>query len=77
MGKKKVQTNEEQPAQQIEQPEYVTELLENGTIVLTATEREDFGELIDAIPAEVRYAAGAIGKNPETGVFSLRLDLVK
>ena len=77
MGKKKVQTNEEQPAQQIEQPGYVTELLENGTIVLTATEREDFGELIDAIPAEVRYAAGAIGKNPETGVFSLRLDLVK
>lgn len=77
MGKKKVQTNEEQPAQQIEQPEYVTELLEHGTVVLTATDREDFGELIDAIPAEVRYAAGAIGKNPETGVFSLRLDLVK
>ena len=77
MGKKKVQTNEEQPAQQIEQPGYVTELLEHGTVVLTATEREDFGELIDAIPAEVRYAAGAIGKNPETGVFSLRLDLVK
>ena len=76
MGKKKVQTNEEQPAQQIEQPGYVTELLENGTIVLTATEREDFGELIDAIPAEVRYAAGAIGKNPETGVFSLRLDII-
>lgn len=77
MGKKKVQTNEEQPAQQIEQPGYVTELLEHGTVTLTATEREDFGELIDAIPAEVRYAAGAIGKNPETGVFSLRLDLVK
>ena len=77
MGKKKVQTNEEQTAQQIEQPGYVTELLEHGTVVLTATEREDFGELIDAIPAEVRYAAGAIGKNPETGVFSLRLDLVK
>ena len=77
MGKKKVQTNEEQPAQQIEQPGYVSELLEHGTVVLTATEREDFGELIDAIPAEVRYAAGAIGKNPETGVFSLRLDLVK
>ena len=77
MGKKKVQTNEEQPAQQIEQPGYVTELLEHGTVVLTATEREDFGEIINAIPAEVRYAAGAIGKNPETGVFSLRLDLVK
>lgn len=77
MGKKKVQTNEEQPAQQIEQPAYIAELLDKGTVTLTATDREDFGDLIDAIPAEVRYAAGAIGKNPETGVFSLRLDLVK
>ena len=71
MSKKKTQAkaNEQQPA-------FVEELLKNGTVTLTATEREDFGDLIDAIPAEVRYAAGAIGKNTETGVFSLRLDLV-
>ena len=73
MGKKKAK---EQTAPQNEQPAYVQELLTNGTVTLTATDREDFGDLIDAIPAEVRYAAGAIGKNPETGVFSLRLDLV-
>ena len=68
MGKKKAKT---------EQPAYIQELLTNGTVTLTATYREDFGELIDAIPAKVRYAAGAIGKNPETGIFALRLDLVK
>ena len=67
MGKKKAKT---------EQPAYIQELLTNGTVVLTASEREDFGDLIDAIPADTRYAAGAIGKNSETGVFSLRLDLV-
>ena len=63
-------------AQQTQQPAWLQELLEKGTVILTADDREDFGDLIDAIPAEVRYAAGAIGKNPETGVFSLRLDLV-
>ena len=67
MGKKKAKT---------EQPAYIQELLTNGTVTLTATDREDFGELIDAIPTKVRYAAGAIGKNPETGIFALRLDLV-
>ena len=72
MSKKKTAQNPEQP----QQPAYIAELLEKGTVTLTATNREDFGDLIDAIPAEVRYAAGAIGKNPETGVFSLRLDLV-
>ena len=72
MSKKKTAQNPEQP----KQPAYIAELLDKGTVTLTATDREDFGELIDAIPADTRYAAGAIGKNPETGIFSLRLDLV-
>ena len=72
MGKKKTAQNPEQP----QQPAYIAELLDKGTVTLTATDREDFGEIIDAIPAKVRYAAGAIGKNPETGIFALRLDLV-
>ena len=71
MGKKKAAQNPEQS-----QPAYIAELLDKGTVTLTATEREDFVDLIDAIPADTRYAAGAIGKNPETGIFSLRLDLV-
>lgn len=61
----------------VEQPGYVTELLEKGTVILRAASRDEFGEMIDTIPASVRYAAGAIGKNAETGIFSLRLDLVK
>ena len=61
----------------VEQPGYVTELLEKGTVILRAASRDEFGEMIDQIPAAIRYAAGAIGKNAETGIFSLRLDLVK
>lgn len=59
------------------QPAYIDELLKNGTVVLTANTAEELCEMIDSIPAEVRYGAGAAGKNPETGVFSLRLDIVK
>lgn len=69
MSKKKTPSKAEQPG-------YVTELLEKGTVILRAASRDEFGEMINSIPASVRYAAGAIGKNPETGIFSLRLDLV-
>ena len=59
------------------EPSYIRELLKKGTVILRAASRDEFGEMIDSIPASVRYAAGAIGKNAETGIFSLRLDLVK
>ena len=71
MSKKKTQAKANE-----QQPSFVEELLKNGTVILTATEREDFGDLIDAIPAKVRYAAGAIGKNTLTGLYELRIDLV-
>lgn len=64
-------------AQQTQQPAWLAELLEKGTVILTADNREAFGDFIDQIPAETRYGAGAVGRNPETGTFSLRLDLVK
>ena len=58
------------------QPGYVTELLEKGTVVLCAASRDEFGEMIDQIPAEVRYGAGAIGKDAVSGLFTLRLDII-
>lgn len=60
----------------VEQPGYVTELLEKGTVILRAANRDEFGEMIDTIPASVRYAAGAIGKNPTTGLYQLRIDII-
>ena len=70
MSKKKTQ------AQEPEQPGYVTELLEKGTVILRAATRDEFGDMIDVIPASVRYAAGAIGKNRMSGLFELRLDII-
>ena len=57
-------------------PAFVEELLKKGTVTLTAIERDEFDALLADIPADVRYGAGAVGRNSETGVLSLRIDLI-
>ena len=74
MNKTKEKTIDEQNQEQ-NQPAYVAELLLNGTVTLTANTREELAEMVDNIPAECHYGAGAVGKNPETGLFSLRIDI--
>lgn len=69
MSKKTTETTE------TKQPDYVAELLLNGTTVLTAKTRDELAEMVNGIPTDVRYAAGAVGKNPDTGLFSLRIDI--
>ena len=69
MSKKTNETTETQ------QPSYIEELLKNGTAVLTAKTRDELAEMVNDIPADVRYAAGAVGHNPETGAFTLRVDI--
>ena len=68
MSKKTTETTE------TKQPAYVEELLKNGTVTLTAKTRDELDKMVSEIPADVKYGAGAVGKNFETGVFSLRLD---
>ena len=69
MSKKATEEKQQQPA-------YVEELLKNGTAVLTAKTREELAGMVNDIPANVRYGAGAAGYNPETGAFTLRVDIV-
>ena len=59
-----------------EQPAYIDELLKNGTTILTAKSRDELAEMVNNIPADCSYGAGAVGYNPETGDFSLRLDIM-
>ena len=65
---KKTETETKQPA-------HVAELLLNGTTTITAKTREELTEMVNEIPADCSYGAGAVGRNPETGVFTLRIDL--
>ena len=69
MSKKTTETTETQ------QPAFVEELLKNGTAVLTAKTREELAEMVNDIPADCSYMAGAVGFNPETGAFTLRVDI--
>ncbi len=62
-------------AQEQNQPAYVAELLLNGTVTLTAATREDLAAMVNDIPADCSYGAGAVGRHPETGEYSLRIDL--
>lgn len=59
-----------------QQPAYVEELLKNGTAILTAKTRDELADMVNDIPANVRYGAGAAGYNPETGAFTLRVDII-
>jgi len=74
MNKTKEKIIDEQNQEQ-NQPAYVAELLLNGTVTLTANTREELAEMVDNIPAECHYGAGAVGRNPESGKYSLRVDL--
>jgi hypothetical protein len=74
MSKTKEKIIDEQNQEQ-NQPAYVAELLLNGTVTLTANTREELAEMVDNIPAECHYGAGAVGRHPETGLYSLRIDL--
>jgi len=77
MSKKATETNETQQPEECGVPAYIEELLKNGTTILTAKSRDELAEMVDNIPAEVHYGAGAVGFNPETGAFTLRVDIVK
>ena len=61
--------------EQTQHSNFVKELLENGTTTLTAKTPEELAEMLNDIPADCSYMAGAVGKNIETGAFSLRIDL--
>jgi hypothetical protein len=69
MNKKTTETTKTQ------QPAFVEELLKNGTATLTAKTRDELAEMVNDIPADCSYMAGAVGHNPETGVFTLRVDI--
>ena len=75
MSKKATQTSDSVETVESTQPTVYDDLLKNGTAILEAPTREALAELVDNIPADVHYGAGAVGYNPETGDFSLRLDI--
>ena len=59
------------------QPTQIEELLTNGTAVFEAPTRKALSELVDNIPADVRYAVGAVGRKQDGSAYTLRVDIIK
>ena len=63
--------------EQQQQPSVYDELLKNGTATLEAPTREALAELVDNIPADVKYCVGAMGRKQDGSAYTLRVDLIK
>jgi len=79
MSKKEETLDSMEPAAETTttQPSVYDELLKNGTTILEAPTREALAELIDNIPAESRYAVGAVGRKPDGSAYTIRVDIIK
>ena len=60
-----------------QQPAFVEELLKNGTAILTAKTREELAEMVNEIPADCKYAVGAVGRKQDGSAYTLRVDIIK
>lgn len=84
MGKNKTEEakveNSQPETQQEQQPtggDILQTLNEKGTIIISSPTREGLAEIVNTIPAEVKYSVGAVGRNYGTQEFTLRLDIIK
>jgi hypothetical protein len=59
------------------QPTVYDDLLKNGTAILEAPTREALAELVDNIPADCKYAVGAVGRKGDGSAYTIRVDIVK
>jgi hypothetical protein len=58
------------------QPDLSEVLKPTGKIMLTAASRAELAEMVDKIAADCKYAAGAVGFDPATRLYCIRLDII-
>jgi hypothetical protein len=59
------------------QPTVYDDLLKNGTAILEAPTREELADLVNLIPADCKYMAGAVGRKADGSAYTLQVDIVK
>jgi len=72
-----VEIPETQQAVESGKTAFIDELLTKGTVVLEAPTREALAEMVDNIPAECRYAVGAVGRKGDGSGYTLKVDTIK
>ena len=63
--------------EETKQPSVYDDLLKNGTTVLSAASREELTEMVNDIPADCKYAVGAVGRTQDGSAYTLRVDIIK
>ena len=58
------------------QPAHIEHLLKNGTAVLSAKTRDELAEMLNDIPADCKYAVGAVGRSHDGCTYTLRVDII-
>jgi hypothetical protein len=58
------------------QPAHIEQLLKNGTAVLSAKTRDELAEMLNDIPADCKYAVGAVGRSHDGCTYTLRVDII-
>lgn len=51
----------------------IEQLEQSGSATISAQSREELAEILDDLPADVSYAAGAVGQERDTGRLSLTI----
>lgn len=59
-----------------QQPSVYDELQKNGKAVLEAPTREALAELIDNIPANVKYRVGCVGCKHDATAFTIQVEII-
>ena len=59
------------------QPTVYDDLLKNGTAILEASTREELADMVNLIPAECKYMAGAVGRKADGSAYTLQVDIMK
>lgn len=65
----------EQPNAETIQPAYVQELLEKGVAVIQGRSRGELDEKLAAIPSDVKYFTGAVGRSLGTGLYRIQVNI--
>ena len=60
-----------------QQPSVYDDLLKNGTATLEAPTREALAEMVNGIPADVKYSVGAVGRKQDGSAYTIRVDKIK
>lgn len=72
MKKSKTTAEEATPATPAKNP-IIEQLEQSGSATISAQSREELAEILDDLPADVSYAAGAVGQERDTGRLSLTI----